>query len=309
MTYDNAGNLIYDSYTGEGTRTYDAENRMTTAWANSQWQTYTYDGGGHRVRRNVNGTETWQVYGIAGELLAEYAANNDPSNPQKEYGYRNGQLLVTAEPSANIHWLITDQLGTPRMIFDNSGSLSGMSRHDFLPFGEESYAGTNGRTAELGYTGYSVRQKFTGYESDGETQLNFAQARYQSPVQGRFTSADPSGASMTVANPQSFNRYAYVLNSPTNLTDPSGMVNSHGDSRYPWEEDPFGDIPWGVEGATAATEVPTASADLEQQFLDAFSDPPAEIAPQDTVTAKEYTLSHTAVSDLVRANNLNCTLD
>jgi len=158
MTYDNAGNLIYDSYTGEGTRTYDAENRMTTAWANSQWQTYTYDGGGHRVRRNVNGTETWQVYGIAGELLAEYAANNDPSNPQKEYGYRNGQLLVTAEPSANIHWLITDQLGTPRMIFDNSGSLSGMSRHDFLPFGEESYAGTNGRTTALGYTGDSTRQ-------------------------------------------------------------------------------------------------------------------------------------------------------
>jgi dipeptidyl aminopeptidase/acylaminoacyl peptidase len=40
--------------------------------------------------------ETWQVYGIDGELLAEYAPNASPSSPQKEYGYRNGQLLIIA---------------------------------------------------------------------------------------------------------------------------------------------------------------------------------------------------------------------
>ena len=39
--------------------------------------------------------ETWQVYGIDGELLAEYAAGAYPFLPRKEYGYRNGQLLVT----------------------------------------------------------------------------------------------------------------------------------------------------------------------------------------------------------------------
>src|SRR6266852_3767402 len=42
---------------------------------------------------------------------------------------------------AQIHWLVTDQLGTPRMTFDQSGSLtvtqngqyvSGMTRHDYL---------------------------------------------------------------------------------------------------------------------------------------------------------------------------------
>jgi YD repeat-containing protein len=137
MSYDSAGNLTADTFTGEGSRTYDAENRMKQAWANSQWQTYTYDGDGRRVKRNVNGAETWQVYGLGGELLAEYAANATGSSPQKEYGYRNGQLLVTAESSANIHWLVTDQLGTPRMISDLSGSLSSLSRHDYLPFGEE----------------------------------------------------------------------------------------------------------------------------------------------------------------------------
>src|SRR5216684_1621899 len=36
-----------------------------------------------------------------GELLAEYdAANASPSLPQKEYGYRNGQLLVEVTAAA-----------------------------------------------------------------------------------------------------------------------------------------------------------------------------------------------------------------
>jgi YD repeat-containing protein len=106
MRYDAAGNLTVDSYTGAGERVYDAENRMTQAWANSQWQYYTYNADGQRTRRKVNNTETWQVYGFDGELLAEYPANGATTSPQKEYGYRNGQLLVTAEAVAaqNVSW-------------------------------------------------------------------------------------------------------------------------------------------------------------------------------------------------------------
>jgi YD repeat-containing protein len=108
MAYDNAGNLTTDTHTGEGTRVYDAENRMTQAWANSQWQTYSYDGDGRRIKRNVNGAETWQVYGLSGELLAEYVANGAAPSPTKEYGYRNGELLITAEASSsnpqNVNW-------------------------------------------------------------------------------------------------------------------------------------------------------------------------------------------------------------
>src|SRR5713226_9110382 len=52
--------------------------------------------------------------------------------------------------SVDIRWLVTDQLGTPRMIFDQSGSLANVSRHDYLPFGEELFAGTGGRTAAQG---------------------------------------------------------------------------------------------------------------------------------------------------------------
>jgi RHS repeat-associated protein len=129
-----------------------------------------------------------------------------------------------------VFWLVSDQLGSPRLVVDKSGSLAGVKRHDYLPFGEEmggaQVALIGGRQGTNGYIADSVRQKFTGYESDGETGLNYAQARYQSCVQGRFTSVDPFGASAGVVNPQSFNRYSYVENRPTTAIDPSGMALS-----------------------------------------------------------------------------------
>src|SRR5260370_41129073 len=79
MQYDAAGNLTNDTYSGEGTRTYDTENHMKQAWANSQCQTYTYSAEGQRVRRSVNGTETWEVYGLGGEMMPWYLANGAPA--------------------------------------------------------------------------------------------------------------------------------------------------------------------------------------------------------------------------------------
>ena len=117
MNYDAAGNQIKDYYSDPNSRaydrSYDAENRMTSSIATSGTQTssYVYDGDGRRVKRIVNGTETWQVYGLGGELVAEYALNGAEANPQKEYGYRNGQLLITA--TAGTGW------GTPPTFADD----------------------------------------------------------------------------------------------------------------------------------------------------------------------------------------------
>ncbi len=135
------------------------------------------------------------------------------------------QLTITPldVATSGVQWLVTDQLGTPRMVFDKTGSLSGVSRHDYLPFGEELYAGTGGRASTEGYNTDNVRQHFTGYEADGETGLNFAQARYQSPVQGRFTSVDPL---------KSFNRYSYVHNNPLTFIDLDGMMYGEPDQYY-----------------------------------------------------------------------------
>jgi hypothetical protein len=54
--------------------------------------------------------------------------------------------------------------------------------------------------------------------------LDYAKARYDASAQGRFLSVDPLLASADSLNPQSFNRYAYCLNNPTNQTDPLGLM-------------------------------------------------------------------------------------
>ena len=104
MTYDNAGNLISDTYTGVGTRTYDAENRMITAADNTgQTSRYSYNADGLRVRRQIaSSQEEWQIYGLDGELLAEYKASSPATAPEKEYGYRDRQLVVTATGRLNV---------------------------------------------------------------------------------------------------------------------------------------------------------------------------------------------------------------
>jgi hypothetical protein len=66
----------------------------------AQAQIYSYDASGQRIKRKVDNVETWEVYGFGGELLAEYPANAVVTSPQKEYGYRNGQLLITATVTA-----------------------------------------------------------------------------------------------------------------------------------------------------------------------------------------------------------------
>ncbi|MGH9433863.1 MAG: RHS repeat-associated core domain-containing protein, partial [Terriglobia bacterium] len=51
--------------------------------------------------------------------------------------------------------------------------------------------------------------------------LDPAPFREYSPGQGRWLTPDPVGGDLT--NPQSLNRYAYALNNPESLTDPSGL--------------------------------------------------------------------------------------
>ena len=223
-SYDFAGNVANDATAGDsGALTFDGANRMTRAITNSLTNHYVYDADGYRVRRIINGVETWQVFGFDGELLAEYpVASGAPSTyAQREYAYRGGDMLVVAGCDV-ARWLIKDQIGTPRMLADVTGSLANIKRHDYLPYGEE-VTGAALRSATYGYATDCLRQDFTTYERDDETGLDYAQARYYASKQGRYISVDPDISSAGVSDPQTWNRYAYVGNHPLVLTDPTGL--------------------------------------------------------------------------------------
>ncbi|MBX3268373.1 MAG: RHS repeat-associated core domain-containing protein [Acidobacteria bacterium] len=121
--------------------------------------------------------------------------------------------------------MTTDHLGSPRVVTNADGEV--IARRDFMPFGEDLGAGVGPRTENLKYSAFGtdrVRQRFTGYEKDGETGLDFAEARMYQNRHGRFTAPDPLLASASAANPQTFNRYIYTGNNPVNITDPSGLT-------------------------------------------------------------------------------------
>ena len=199
-SYDAAGNTLADG-TGK-TFTYDAENKQTAVNGGSVGQ-YWYDGDGKRVKKYVpsSGETTVFVYDAGGKLVAEYST------------------IVYPASTAKVAYVTNDHLGSPRINTDANGLVT--SRHDYHPFGEEIL--TTQRTTALNYAADTVRKQFTTYERDGETGLDFAQARYDSSSLGRFTSPDPLMASAKRINPQTFNRYSYVTNNPLNLVDPLGM--------------------------------------------------------------------------------------
>ena len=70
--------------------------------------------------------------------------------------------------------------------------------------------------------------KYTGQKRDNETGLDYFGARYFSAPLGRFMRPDPLLNSGRPDNPQTWNRYAYVLNNPLRYIDPTGL--------WEWEE-------------------------------------------------------------------------
>jgi RHS repeat-associated protein len=63
-------------------------------------------------------------------------------------------------------------------------------------------------------------------DHDSESGTDHAQFRQYGNTQGRFMSPDPYDGSYDASNPQSFNRYAYALNSPLSYVDPSGLCST-----------------------------------------------------------------------------------
>jgi RHS repeat-associated protein len=120
-------------------------------------------------------------------------------------------LLVpaAAHGQETVEYYGTDGLGSLRIVFDGSGGV--ISRAEYMPFGEEVFA-----------PGQLPRQRFTGQERDGEVGLDYFHVRMFQPRTGRLSSPDPRFSRR--GDPQGWNRYSYVRNSPTLFVDPTGMM-------------------------------------------------------------------------------------
>jgi RHS repeat-associated protein len=103
-----------------------------------------------------------------------------------------------------------DHLGSSSVMTDRSGNLA---RHfEYGAFGTTRYADAT--------CTFSPSNRYTGQILDEDTGLYYYNARYYDPELGRFVQADTIVPEPS--NPQTLNRYSYVLNNPLAHTDPSG---------------------------------------------------------------------------------------
>jgi RHS repeat-associated protein len=213
--YDDAGNVTQDTKFRGINMAYDANGRIyaSSNTAGGNQANAVYDASGQRVATQVNSVWTYFVYDIDGKTIAEYGGQPSTDDDGVKYALKDWQ-------------------GSSRGVINNAGYAE--SRTDYTAFGEEISAGTGLRTTGRGFGRDSdLSQKYALTERDNATGLDNTWFRKLENRAGRWTSPDPYGGSMSVSDPQSFNRYSYVQSDPTNFIDPSGLFKEGPGPRPP----------------------------------------------------------------------------
>lgn len=204
LTYDLNGNRTGKTQ-GNDTwvYTYDCGNRLTKVEKNSTLLAeYTYDGDGRRIQTTENGETTTHIYsGLT--ILYEENATGSALYIYGPTGRLAKRTLMEGESST--FYYHTDHQGSTRLVTDESRTIVAAVMYE--PFGKNSVTGEESSL-------------YSGKEMDS-TGLYCFGARYYDPQLGTFITRDPIAGKKAL--PQSLNRYAYCLNNPVRLTDPTGM--------------------------------------------------------------------------------------
>jgi RHS repeat-associated protein len=210
--YDAAGNMTDDS---AHTYTYDAEGNIIAVDSGSTAQ-YTYNAFNQRVQTVTSSGTTEFVFNANGQRVSTW---NGTTNAQIQGEYYWGSKPVAFYKNGQAHFQHQDWLGTERMRTTYTGSVEGS--FSSLPFGDLQ-ATASGTDLDPYH--------YASLDYDTETTTDHAQYRQYNSTQGRWMRPEPYSGSYDFSNPQSMNRYAYVMNNPLASIDPSGL---DGDGNVP----------------------------------------------------------------------------
>lgn len=238
LSYDAAGNTTTDAVNNYA---YDGDGRLCAVQdtISGPIYGYLYDAEGHRVAKGkinppagtdpcdmtTNGFQLTNEYipGPNGEQLTELDGNGKWVHTNAFAGAELVATYAANNQGTNVlHFQFADWLGTRRLQTDVNGNpeeiCSGGS------FGDELNCSlaTNAIDAS--------EQHFTGKERDAESGLDYFGARYYGSSMGRMMSPDDFSKDTHVADPQSWNLYAYARNNPLRYTDPTGQTATESSS-------------------------------------------------------------------------------
>lgn len=264
FTYDAAGNLDSKSNVGtyeygpqgEGKARPHAVLSITGGLASLS---YSYDGngnlqsgGGRRIcwtsfdmpatiakggtdAKCQTGSKVTFVYGSEHQRVRQFRSNGDViyAGAQEVEG-ANGQVTVKTywpgglgveidrigSGGTELYWTYKDRLGSPIAMLSASGAVAEPLEYD--AWGKRRSTDNHASVPDS-LDGKLDNRGFTGHEMLDQLDLVHMNGRVYDPLLGKFLSADP--LIQDPANGQGYNRYSYVLNNPTNLTDPTGFYS------------------------------------------------------------------------------------
>ena len=202
LSYDNNGNLIDGQYF---TYEYNEFNQLAKIYdtEGNLIEEYGYDHEGIRIKKIEYYSDSSNVttYYPFPELVSKV---NSSTTENTYYYFLDGDIIARDDPNGSRYYYHNDHLGSHTLVTDSSGSV--VEETEYKPFGGV----LSGGEADFLYTGKEL----------DDTNLYYYGARYYNTELRQFT--QPDTVIPDIYNPQSLNRYSYVLNNPYKYTDPTG---------------------------------------------------------------------------------------
>jgi RHS repeat-associated protein len=211
-TFDADG---YLTNRGTDTFVYSARGGLLQATVGSDTITYSYDGLGRRVARSAAAGTHEYLFGNPRNAF-QVTASRAPDGVLTFYYYDTTGVLVAFERGGSMFYVGTDQVGSPRVVADSTGTAVKIVEYDSF-----------GSVLSDSAPSFDFPIGFAGGLSDPVTKLVRFGLRDYDPQSGRWTASDPM---LFVGSP--FNLFTYVGNNPVNWRDPSGVALTIGGSAY-----------------------------------------------------------------------------
>lgn len=172
---------------------------------------FTYDGDGNRIRK-VRGNTTVEYIVIGGVIYAE-SRQAYVTNDLHYLFDENGTRIGFVHNGTNAYYYRFNLQGDVTGIYSSTGNL-------IVEYTYDAWGKLEDMTGSA-LIGLLNPIRYRGYYYDIETGLYYLQTRYYDPETGRFINAD------SLLNQESVlgnNMFAYCLNNPINMADPSGQL-------------------------------------------------------------------------------------
>ena len=223
LIYDAIGNPV-SYYNNTAWRfTWQNGRQLATATGNDCTLSFTYNDGGIRTSKTVNGvehtyrlngsqivSEEWAVGSTQHVIIYVYDAEGTPIGMQ----YRNSTYPADL---FGAYWFEKNLQGDIVAVYDAEGTK--LVSYTYDAWGNFKTTYHNGSTAASAANYNPFR--YRGYYYDSELGMYYLQSRYYDPAIGRFINVDnqiPSVSGDTLG----YNLFAYCMNNPVNMSDPTG---------------------------------------------------------------------------------------